>query len=67
MPPIIRSFYNNKHKSASSDARGPEDLGAQGWAPGQSDAVLGIWIVAGAGEENNCGDLVVDRLDRPKT
>lgn len=47
--------------------KAPEVLGAQGWAPGQSDAVLGIWIVAGAVEENNCGDLVVDRRDRPKT
>lgn len=28
-------------------------MGDQGWVPGQSDAVLSIWIVAGAGGDRN--------------
>lgn len=35
---IIRSYYNNKHKSVNL---GGINMGDQGWAPGQSDAVLG--------------------------
>ena len=36
-------------------------MGDQGWVPGQSDAALGLWIVAGAGagaeDEKYCGEF----------